>query len=164
MNEKTKNAGQSLYKTLLKQNDILDTIILRQKLVRVAVTNKNWQELQESMNIINTLADEFLKSEKKRIDLCLKLHPNKIDDIYAISDIVPVEFKKPILENFYQMKQKLLVSKVENSAINEYIRITQEFLQGIFDKVLPQRRNKLYASDGSVVNNQPKSIVLDTTI
>lgn len=73
-------------------------------------------------------------------------------------------FKRPVIEAFHQVRQKLAVSKIENDVLNEYIRITQNFLQGVFESVLPQRRNMRYSPEGTVVKMQPQSVVVDTVI
>ncbi len=164
MNERIKCISQDLYKTLVSQNEVLGAIIVQQQIVRSAVTSKNWDQLQEAVREVNKLGKSFANLEAKRIEKSLKLNPQNSDDIFTIANIVPEEFKKCIIENFHQVRQKLVVSKIENDAINEYIRITQEFLQGVFDNVLPQRRNKLYSSTGKVIKNQPKSVILNAIV
>ncbi len=164
MNERIKITSQDLYKTLVRQNEVLGAIIVQQQIVRSAVTGRNWIQLQDAVNEVNTLSKEFASLEAKRIEKSLKLNPENPDDIFALSNLVPEELKQTIIENFYQVRQKLVVSKIENEAINEYIRITQEFLQGVFDNVLPQRRNKIYSASGKMVKNQPKSVILNAIV
>ncbi len=164
MKERIKSISQELYKTLVSQNEVLGAIIVQQQIVRAAVTSKNWEQLEIAVREVNNLSKLFANFEAKRIELGLKLNSDNSDDIFTISKIVPEEYKKGIVEIFYQVRQKLVVSKIENDAINEYIRITQEFLQGVFDNVLPQRRNKLYSSTGKVIKNHPKSVILNAIV
>ncbi len=164
MNEKVKHISQDLCTTLVSQNELLGAIIVQQHIVRSAVTSRNWIQLQDAVNEVNKLSKEFAHLEAKRIVKCSKLNPKNPDDIYTVANAAPFEFKKCIIENFHQVRQKLVISKIENDAINEYIRITQEFLQGVFDNVLPQRRNKLYSSTGKVIKNQPKSVILNAIV
>ncbi len=164
MTERMKIISQDLYKILVSENEVLGAIIVQQQIVRSAVTSRNWNQLQDAVGEVNKLSKVFTGLEAKRIEKCLKLNPENPDDIFAVANGVSEEFKKSIIENFHQVRQKLVVSKIENDAINEYIRITQEFLQGVFDTVLPQRRNKVYSSNGKVVKNQPKAVILNAIV
>ncbi len=164
MNERIKCVNKDLYKTLMRQNEVLGAIIVQQQIVRSAVTGRDWNQLQDAVSAVNSLSKEFASLESKRIEKSLKLNSENPDDIFAVTNSAPEELKKSIIETFYQVRQKLVVSKIENDAINEYIRITQEFLQGVFDNVLPQRRNKLYSASGKMVKNQPKSVILNAIV
>lgn len=164
MKEEKKSNTQYLYKTLLEQNEVLGTIIAQQQLLRVAVTSKNWDQLENTMKVVNNLADKFSLLEEKRLAVCVKLNSENPNDIFIVSRFVPPAFKKPIIEIFHQVRQKLAVSKIENDAVNEYIRVTKDFLQGVFDTVLPHRRNMLYSSTGAMIKAQPDSVVLNTIV
>ncbi len=164
MNERIRCASQDLYKILVSQNEVLGAIIVQQQIVRSAVTGKDWNQLQDAVAEVNKLSKVFTSLESKRIEKSIKLSPKNPDDIFVVSSFASDELKKCIIETFHQVRQKLVVSKIENDAINEYIRITQEFLQGVFDNVLPQRRNKLYSSTGKVIKNQPKSVILNAIV
>jgi hypothetical protein len=67
-----------------------------------------------------------------------------------------------IKDIFHKIKQTLAASKIENEAINEYITVTKEFMQSVFDKVLPRRKNVVYSNKGSIVRNKPDSIIINT--
>ena len=62
-----------------------------------------------------------------------------------------------ILENH----RKLLKSKVENNALGNYVKIVKDFVQGVIDNVVPQRRNTLYSRKGNIIKPQPESMVLN---
>ena len=69
-----------------------------------------------------------------------------------------------IQDLYISVKQKLLASKIENKALNDYIKITSEFLQGVFDKVVQNPKTTVYSRTGSLVKNQPKSMILNTVL
>ena len=161
MKETTKTIGKDLYKILCEQKKLLGTIYEHQKIVRESVVNKNWDPLQSQFATIDVLSQEFSMLEIKRISTSLRLYKDA-DDIYAISGLVPVDMRVQLIEAFQAVKRNLLISKIENDSINEYIRVTQNFMQKVFDEVLPQRRNTLYSSKGEVIKNQPTSVILDT--
>ncbi len=161
MKETTKTISKELYKTLCAQKKLLETIYEQQKIVRTSVVNKDWDPLQSIFSKIDSLSQEFNALEEKRISTSLKLHKDA-DDIFALSASVSTDMRVELIEIFQAVKRCLLISKIENDSIHEYIRVTQNFMQKVFDEVLPQRRNTLYSSKGEVIKNQPTSVILDT--
>ena len=61
-----------------------------------------------------------------------------------------------------EVKRKLVFSKIENDSLNTYIEITKNFLQGIFETVVPTRRNTLYSRTGNIVRPVPESLLVNT--
>ena len=50
---------------------------------------------------------------------------------------------------------------MEKKTLNDYIKITTDFLQGVFDNVVPQRKATVYSRTGALVKNQPQSMILN---
>ena len=63
-----------------------------------------------------------------------------------------------------QIQSKLMKSKIVNSALNDYIKISRGFVQGVFDNVVPQRKTTVYSRTGALVKNQPQSMILNTIL
>lgn len=164
MKEEPQSATQYAYQILLNQNAVLAEIITQQRILRTAVTAKDWKQVERAGFDINALAERFSYFENERMQVFKQLCSEKPDDIFEVARDLPPAFRRPVIEAFHQVRQKLAVSKIENEALNEYIRITRNFLQEVFDSVLPQRRNTLYSSAGTVVKVQPESVVLNTII
>lgn len=164
MKEESQSVTQRLYQTLLNQNEVLSEIISEQQLLHASVKSKNWDQVERAVASVNRLSDQFSRLENERTALFTLVCPEQASDIYEVSRNLPSAFKRPVMEAFHQVRQKLAVSKIENDVLNEYVRITREFLQGVFDCVLPQRRNTLYSASGAVVKARPESVVLNTVI
>ncbi|MGP1510775.1 MAG: hypothetical protein ACTTIU_09600 [Treponema lecithinolyticum] len=164
MKEEPQSATQYAYQILLNQNAVLAEIITQQRILRTAVTAKDWKQVERAGFEVNALAERFSYLENERMHVFKQLCSEKPDDIFEVARDLPPAFRRPVIEAFHQVRQKLAVSKIENEALNEYIRITRNFLQEVFDSVLPQRRNTLYSSAGTVVKVQPESVVLNTII
>ncbi len=164
MKEEPQSATQYAYQILLNQNAVLTEIITQQRILRTAVTAKDWKQVERAGFEVNALAERFSYLENERMQVFKQLCSEKPDDIFEVARDLPPAFRRPVIEAFHQVRQKLAVSKIENEALNEYIRITRNFLQEVFDSVLPQRRNTLYSSAGTVVKVQPESVVLNTII
>ena len=164
MKEEPQSATQYAYQILLNQNAVLAEIITQQRILRTAVTAKDWKQVERAGFEVNALAERFSYLENERMQVFKQLCSEKPDDMFEVARDLPPAFRRPVIEAFHQVRQKLAVSKIENEALNEYIRITRNFLQEVFDSVLPQRRNTLYSSAGTVVKLQPESVVLNTII
>ena len=140
---------QQLIAVMQQENALLDTILAQQTVLHNCVTKRDWAGLEGAMANLQSLSDTFSELETKRCALCETCNPA------SESDVAPV---------LQEVRGKLLKSKVENTALNAYIRTTRRFLQGVFDSVVPQRRNKLYSRSGAIVNPEMSSIVLNQVI
>ncbi len=160
--------AKEVYGLLVSQNELLDSIIEQQKKIRAAVTGKDWSNLEELLFTINSVTDSFTALEAERDELCKTIcavhAPDAVPDMYRAASSLPAEFRTPVMEMYHQIRRKLVSSKIENDALNDYIRITRNFLQGVFDTVIPQRRNTVYSRSGNVVKPAPESLVLNTIL
>lgn len=163
-----KKAAADLLAILTAQNQVLDSIIELQKLVRQAVTEKNWVDLETSLFKLNELTDSFTQMEAKREELCCQIcgvsGSQQVPGMHQVSTMLPDEVRPMVREVLHQVRRKLSASKVENDALNDYIRITKEFLQEVFDSVIPKNRNTVYSSSGSVVKPVPENLLINTVL
>ena len=140
---------QRLLMLMEEESALLDTILEQQSVLHVCVTSRKWDGLEEAMTQLQTLSDTFTELEEERMALSARIN------MATESDIAPV---------MQQVRSKLIKSKVENTALNEYIKMTRRFLQGVFDSVVPQRRNTLYSRTGEIVKPVLSSIVVNQVI
>lgn len=162
-----KKAAADLLAILTAQNQVLDSIIELQKLVRRAVTEKNWVDLETSLFKLNELTDNFTQMEVSREELCCQIcgaNGSKVPDMHQVSTMLPGEVRPMVREVLHQVRRKLSASKVENDALNDYIRITKDFLQEVFDSVIPKNRNTVYSSSGYVVKPVPENLLINTVL
>lgn len=150
-----------LNEILIKQNEMLTVILAEQRLIREAVTNRDWERLDAAIHRIQVLSDEFTSLESERLTTVFNFIGNETLDVYQIAHLFSYDLRQTVLENFRMMRQKLAVSKIENDTISEYIRITKDFLQSVFDNAVPQARNTVYSAKGNIVKTMPESIILD---
>ena len=139
---------------LTKEEKLLDSIIASQKQVRLFVTKRDWLSLENEIKILEEKANNFMTLEDERNQF-----------VENAKMILGKENVEKILKSENQLKEvkrKLIFSKIENDSLNTYIAITKNFLQGIFDTVVPQRRNTLYSRNGNIVRSQPDSMLLNT--
>lgn len=143
--EKVIEKKQKLIGVMQEENALLDKILSVQTVLHNCVKEKNWEELNKNIEDLQNLSDKFVELEEKRTELSEQVGK---DDAEV----------RPVLS---EVRGKLQRSKIENRALNEYISTTRKFLQGVFDEVVPQRRNKRYSSKGEIVKPELSSVVLN---
>lgn len=143
--EKVIEKKQELIGVMQEENALLDKILSVQTVLHNCVKGKNWEELNKNIEDLQNLSDKFVELEEKRTELSEQVGK---DDAEV----------RPVLS---EVRGKLQRSKIENRALNEYISTTRKFLQGVFDEVVPQRRNKRYSSKGEIVKPELSSVVLN---
>lgn len=136
---------KSDYRNILeKENSLLDEVLVLQQDLRNAVNEKDWTKLMSVISSINLKMDSFNHLDEERE----KCAASQKDD-------------SEILNLLSEVRGKLVRTRTENKALGDYINITRNFVQGIIDTALPQSRAKVYSRSGSIVRNQPQSVVVN---
>ena len=128
---------------LQKEDDLIENILESQVCVREAVKVRNWIDLEKNIVKMQEYATEFIN----------------LDNLREQSDKSNISEEDHILMK--QIQSKLMKSKIVNSALNDYIKISRGFVQGVFDNVLSKRKNVVYSKNGSVVKTLSDSVVLN---
>lgn len=136
---------KAMIQVMQEESSLLDKILNQQAVLHSCVKEKNWDKLNLNIEELQGLSDKFVELEEKRTELASSVG-NDDEEI------------RPVLS---EVRGKLQRSKIENRALNEYISTTRKFLQGVFDSVVPQRRNKLYSKKGEIIKPELSSVVLD---
>lgn len=135
------------YSTVLaEEENLLDRLTEKQKLLRKAVTEKDWESLTGYINEVNLISDSFQKFDIRRDEIQNEL---KTDEL------------KPYFERLGRLRTKLLKCKVENQVISNYVNVTREFIAEVVEKALPQTHNKNYTKNGTVTQPRPASVLVD---
>ena len=138
-----------LIDVMQRENELLDKILETQTELHDFVREKNWECLSEKLAALQDLSDTFADLEEERETLC------ELIDMRTDSDFSPV---------LTEVRGKLQRSKIENHALNEYISTTRKFLQGVFDSVVPQRRNVLYSKNGKIVRPELSGVAVNISL
>ena len=135
------------YSTVLaEEENLLDRLAEKQKMLRLAITNKDWESLTGHINEVNLISESFQKFDIRRDEIQEQL---KTDEI------------KPYFERLSRLRTKLLKCKVENQVISNYVNVTREFIAEVVEKALPQTRNKNYTKYGTITQPQTASVLVD---
>ena len=68
---------------------------------------------------------------------------------------------RKVSETLTKVRTKLARSKIENNALNAYVNAASGFLKGVFDTIIPQRRNTTYNRYGKMAKPAMQSLVID---
>lgn len=158
---KTDEAGLKINALLTKENELLTVILAEQRVLRETVKTREWNTLEATIYKIQLLSDQFNQLEATRSSVVQELVHDEDLDIYQIAHLFSSDLRQSLLENFRLMRQKLSVSKIENESISEYLRITKDFIQNVFDNAVPQSRNTVYSNKGTIVKPMPESVIVD---
>ena len=135
------------YATILaEEENLLDILTEKQKSLRKAVTDKDWESLVGLINEVNLVSDSFHNFDIRRDEIQNQL---KTDEI------------KPYFERLGRLHTKLLKCKVETQVISNYVNVTREFIAEVVERALPQTRNKNYTKYGTITQPQAASVLVD---
>jgi hypothetical protein len=149
-NQDHRRLTDKLLKIITEQCVLLDNILAAQRHVRVVVRDKEWAALESALRDFDTLSDAFTAKEEEREEVLLSLGD--------------AEVTERVREGMMAVRRRLTVSRIENAALNEYLKITQNFLEGVFDSVVENRAGKVYSRTGNMVHSRPERLVLDALL
>jgi hypothetical protein len=144
------NPTDKLLEIIAEQCIILDEILIAQKRIRDVVHAKDWPALEAAIAGFYALSKEFNAKESER---------------QTVRNEHPASYESAeVRDGLLFVRRKLAVSRIENAALNEYLKITQNFLRGIFNSVAESRAGKVYSRKGAMVQSRPERLVLDTLL
>ncbi|MDE7292652.1 MAG: hypothetical protein K2N58_11490 [Treponemataceae bacterium] len=135
-------ASGELAALLEQEIALVEKILECQASVYSTVKEKNWVNLERDIDCLNELSSQFSAMEAKRDSLIAK-HGEDSRELLA------------------KLRSRLLKSKVQNFALNTYIETMQNFVRGVLENAVPQRRNVLYSREGKILKPEPQSVVLN---
>lgn len=133
----------TLIEILNNENNVMDLILDAQHKIHEAVKSRDWFTLESNMSKMQDLSVQFIVLEDTR------------------DSIKKTDFNEEEHNMMKIIQSKLIKSKIANSALNDYVKISKGFVQNVLDNVVPSRRNVLYSRNGTLVKQQPVSVVLD---
>ena len=135
-------ASGELAALLEQEIALVEKILECQASVYSTVKEKNWVNLERDIDCLNELSSQFSAMEAKRDSLIAK-HGEDSRELLT------------------KLRSRLLKSKVQNFALNTYIETMQNFVRGVLENAVPQRRNVLYSREGKILKPEPQSVVLN---
>ncbi len=142
--------GTRLLEVLKSEDALLDNILKEQGKLHKDVRRRNWDSLQETLERLRKLSDNFvlLDGEREKI-----VGENR--SMYYRGDVEPV---------FTSLRSKLTRSKVENEALRTYVGTTKEFIGNVLEECYQKESAEYssYSANGSKVRNEFGSMLVNT--
>jgi hypothetical protein len=145
---------QTLLELLAKEQAVMTAVLETQRELRALVRAKDWPALEAVLHRFSQLSVEFSGLETARTGMV------KGDFFFYISTLEGEE-KRALTAQFTAIRRSLAASRAENRALNDYLRIMVDFLHGIFERAIPNRRAKVYTPQGVLANLVPTQLVVD---
>lgn len=131
---------------LKNEEKLLDELTGKQKEMRKALMEKNWDSLLNVMSKVNALSESFQELDTRRDEIQQQLKSDELREYF---------------ERLASLRSKLLKCKVENQVISNYVTVTRQFISEVVEKALPQTRNKNYTKTGALTQPQTSSVLVD---
>ena len=144
-------AGNAKLLELLKTEDaLLDNILKEQGKLHKDVKKRNWDSLQETLERLRKLSDNFVILDEEREKL---VAGNR--NLYLQKDVEPV---------FTRLRGKLTRSKVENEALRTYVGTTKDFIGKVLEECYQKESSEFsaYSANGSKVKGEFGSMLVNT--
>ncbi len=160
--------GEKINMLLLEEAKLLSVILEKQRAIRNCVNNKEWVRLEQGLEDISNLSSSFQELEKRREQYFAEAAslagiPGE-QSLYIFSRIFSPRLREDILRNFRSIRQELVISRIENNSLNRYIASATALLKGLFEDVVPQRRNKIYSRRGTIAAREPDSLIFNQSL
>ena len=164
MNKLNDDVSEKILKNWQMQEEKLIKILDLQKKIRLSVNKRDWSVLESSTRKMDSESVEFKNLDKELGQIFEENNITSIGDFYVC--VRNLNFKnenksRQIIKLYDSVRSKLVQSQVENKALNDYVKITNSFLQEVYDKANPNRLVR-YSRKGSIVKNRPESLLLNT--
>jgi hypothetical protein len=159
------NTTHKLLDVLGREQSALEKVLEAQAAVRRAVREKNWGCLESSLQDFGEAGKVFNALEDRRGELCRAICGDEAgNDMFILLRHVPDNQKEALLEAFTQVRRLLAQSRVENSALGDYVKVCLDFLRGIFETAIPGRKSRVYTRTGAILQSQPERLIFDAVL
>jgi flagellar biosynthesis/type III secretory pathway chaperone len=146
---------------LEQEQAVMDQVLASQQEIRTLVRDKQWPDLEAALHQFSTLTERFNDLEKRRTKCLDEAGVNAQGDFFLYINTLQGEEKRRLTERFVSIRRTLAASRAENRALHDYLRVMQDFLRGIFERAVPNRRAKVYTPQGVMANQMPTRLVVD---
>lgn len=154
---------EKLEKNLFVQTSLIDSIYELQRSVYDLVLKRDWENAKKMMGEIDEFSEKFILAEKKLIAIMGEstFETQKNNNLENLIDSF-LEPNRSKLKNIYKtLKEKVLLSKIENDVFNSYLEHAQILLKGVFELVSEDRSGQTYTRTGEKADSDLSNVLVD---
>ncbi|MDR1388756.1 MAG: hypothetical protein LBJ31_02125 [Treponema sp.] len=147
---------------LAREVELLDRIPPLQSLIRDAVINRDWADYEILMESIGEIGERFGSLETERQALLDTISGNtEQEQFYTLTARLPERERNALGTLYRRLKMETLQIKLANDALMEYLKEARKAVAGVIETAYPERRGKLYTKDGSTIEADMKSVMIN---
>lgn len=150
---------------LKSQIKLMDEIYSLQRKIYGTVLKRDWENTKNGMSELDGLSERFCEADKRLASLIAEhgqVSSGKSGE--TIESLIAgfTSVGNATLENLYKtLKEKVLLSKIENDVFNNYIDHARTLISGVFDVVSHNRSGETYTRMGVKADSDLSNLVVN---
>jgi hypothetical protein len=154
-------------KCILQQEiALLERLAATQEVVRIAVVNRDWTDLERVIARLDEYGQEFKQIEEQRTALFSEItkesgYPQEEVGFYGVVIHLPLEQRKELTDLYRRLKLDTLRIRLANDSLNQYLSVAKGVVSDFLQAAFPDRKGKRYSRQGKEIHSEMRSIVLD---
>jgi ribosomal 50S subunit-associated protein YjgA (DUF615 family) len=154
----------TLKRTLRAEARTLKDFAELQKQLQLAISKRQWMELNKEIDALRQLAGKIETLEEERIEAYQALKDSlQSDGRESFTEIVahlPAKDRDELLTLYRHLKAAVIRVKASAGLLNYYVQSMSEALRQILEELFPHRKGKMYSRSGQPKEPGDESLML----
>jgi len=157
---------------LLQEFELIQSAVILQEKIRLAVTERQWTAFEENLNDMNAVENKLENLEKERQELffvfkTISRQQGFTDDLdengrfYALVEFLPESQRNDLTSIYRSLKIESTKLKMANDTLLSHINIIKSTLRDFIDLAFTERGGKMYTKNGTHHSHDMRSMVLN---
>jgi hypothetical protein len=161
--ENMKDLYDRCFLVLSGETELVRKIASLQEEVWNGVMERKWEDIEARLEAVNGLGAEFRKMETER-EAILSEFPGSGDEksrFYTFVSRFPPESRNRLTEIYRALKNECLRIRISGDALAGFLNEARALMTGFLESAFPERRGRLYSSQGTQLPPLSASLVLN---
>jgi hypothetical protein len=154
----------TLKRTLRAEARTLKDFADLQKGLQLAISKRQWTELNKEIEALRRLAEKIEALEEERIeayqDLKSSLRADGEESFAEIVTRLPAKDRDELLTLYRHLKAAVIRVRASAGLLNYYVQSMSDALRQIVEELFPHRKGKMYARTGKPKEPGDESLML----
>ncbi|MDR1948018.1 MAG: hypothetical protein LBQ38_01360 [Spirochaetaceae bacterium] len=157
---KAETEGCEKYRDVFRRERELAAAVLEiQAAVKKAVLNREWVDFEAAMAKLARIGGEFEALDAER--LALFENGEGQNGFYALAARLPGAERAELSGLYRELKMDVTRIKLENDALMAYLNEARIVVAGFLELIFPERKGRLYSRQGTKVEADMRSLILN---
>jgi len=147
------------------QGALLDNLSREEARLQLAVLQKDWIALEETVRVMRVISADIESCELRRTEgygsLKASLGLSPEDSFYDVLSRLPLEDRQELATLYRQLRIGIAKVRSITDGIDAYVSATVGTMRDILDEIFPERKGKIYSRSGSVSSSDTSSMVVN---